>query len=375
MAGSYPQVRVQGGPFERGLQYGKQVAPRVRHSVEAYRGVFERWAGLDWASAHRLADEYVPSIAALDGRYLDEMKGIAQGAGLEFEDILAINLRTEVMFAAKARTARAFERPAAECTTLVVLPSASAQGRILLGQNWDWLAHTLETLIVLEVEQDEGPRFVTVVEAGLLAKFGLNSAGIGILTNALVCDHDKGEPGLPYHVILRSLHDATSITDALKRLQAAPRSSSANYILACEDGLAIDAECTPGDFSRVLVEMPDKGLIAHTNHFLSPRFEAVDVGRWVMPDSVFRLQSAREFITPLLGSVRPETLQEALSLHEGHPLGVCSHVQEDLDPVEWDGTIVSAVIDLRRRRVWLADGNPCTTGYRPLDYSAFLASG
>ena len=54
--------------------------------------------------------------------------------------------------------------------------------------------------MVLEAEQDEGPRFVTVVEAGLLAKFGLNSAGVGILTNALVCDGDTGEPGVPYHV-------------------------------------------------------------------------------------------------------------------------------------------------------------------------------
>jgi isopenicillin-N N-acyltransferase-like protein len=374
MGESYPHVRIQGGPFERGRQYGSQVAPRVRRSVEAYRGVFERWAGLDWASARRLAGEYLPSVTSLDERYVEEMKGIAQGAGVGFEDVLAINLRTEVMFAAKARAAQALQRPAAECTTLAVLPSATAEGRILLAQNWDWLAHTLETLVVLEVDQDDGPRFVTVVEAGLLAKFGLNSAGIGILTNALVCDDDRGEPGMPYHVILRSLHDATSITDALSRLQAAARSSSANYVLASEDGLAIDAECSPGDFSRVRVETPERGLIAHTNHFVSSRFDGVDVGRWVMPDSVFRLQSVREFLTSRLGDVRPETLQEALCLHDGHPFGVCTHVQTGLDPVEWEATIVSAVVDLRRRHVWLADGNPCTTGYRSLDYSIFLAA-
>lgn len=374
MAGHYPHVRVVGAPHERGLQYGTQAASRVRRSVDAYRGVFERWAGLDWASARRLAVEYVPSIAAFDERCLDEMRGIAEGAGLDFEDVLAINVRTEVMFAAKARAALDLQRPAAECTALAVLPAATAQGRILIAQNWDWLVHTRETVVVLEAEQDEGPRFVTVVEAGLLAKFGLNSAGVGILTNALVCDGDVGEPGVPYHVVLRSLHDAADVTDALTRLQGAARSSSANYILACEDGPAIDAECTPGDFSRVLIVEPEGGLIAHTNHFLSPRFDAVDVGRWVMPDGIFRLQSVGEFLRPRLGGVRPETLQQALSLHEGHPAGVCSHEREDLDPAERDATIVSAVIDLGRRRMWLADGNPCTAGYRPLDYSGFLAS-
>ena len=111
MSEYYPHVRVQGAPHERGLQYGTQAAPRVRRSVEAYRGVFERWAGLDWASARRLAGEYVPSIAALDERYLDEMRGIAQGAALDFEDVLAINVRTEVMFAAKARAALDLRRP------------------------------------------------------------------------------------------------------------------------------------------------------------------------------------------------------------------------------------------------------------------------
>jgi isopenicillin-N N-acyltransferase like protein len=375
VAGHYPHVRVQGAPHERGLRYGTQAASRVRRSVEAYRVVFERWTGLDWASIRRLAGAYAPSIAAFDERCLEEMRGIAQGAGLELEDILAINVRTEVMFAAKARAALHPQRPPAECTALAVLPVATAQGRILIAQNWDWLVHTRETVVVLEVEPERGPRFVTVVEAGLLAKFGLNSAGVGILTNALVCDGDLGEPGVPYHVVLRSLHEATSITDALTRLQAATRASSANYVLAHEDGLAVDVETMPGDFSRVLIVEPEGGLIAHTNHYLSPRFDAVDVGRFVMPDGVFRLQSVRESLGPRLGSVRPETLQEALSLHEGHPGGVCSHLQEDLDPTEWDATIASAVIDLRRRRVWLADGNPCTTGYRPIDYSDLLASG
>ena len=36
--------------------------------------------------------------------------------------------------------------------------------------------------------QDDGPDFVTVVEAGLLAKTGMNSSGIGLATNALVTD-------------------------------------------------------------------------------------------------------------------------------------------------------------------------------------------
>jgi hypothetical protein len=32
-------------------------------------------------------------------------------------------------------------------------------------------------------------------------------------------------------------------------------------------------------------------------------------------------------------------------------------------------------MDLGERRLWLADGQPCQTPYRELDYGAFLAPG
>ena len=67
----------------------------------------------------------MPAVEAFDERYVDEMRGIAKGAGVGFEDILAINVRTEVMFSAKARAARDLRRSPRECTTVAVLPSAT----------------------------------------------------------------------------------------------------------------------------------------------------------------------------------------------------------------------------------------------------------
>ena len=227
-------------------------------------------------------------------------------------------------------------------------------------------------MVILEAEQDEGQKYVTIVEAGLLAKFGMNEAGIGVLTNAMVTELDRGEPAVPYHVILRSLHDADSITDALSRLQSASRASSANYMVAHRDGLAFDAEGMPGDFGALLLRQPVDGLLAHTNHFISERFPGRDVGLWVMPDSPFRLQSVLGFLRQRVGRLDVADLQEALSLHAGHPLGVCSHADESRDVAEQEATVVSAVMDLNERKMWIADGNPCTAGFRALDYSGFL---
>ncbi len=219
---TFPHVRISGGPRERGRSYGEQARDRISTSIEAYEQVFRAYAGWSWDEVRREAAGYEAPIAAFDERYVEEMRGIAEGAGVGLEDILGINVRTEVMFAAKARAAeRAGESGPrqGECTAFAVVPEASASGHTLIGQNWDWLLHCFDTVVVLEAEQDEGPNFVSVVEAGLLAKTGMNSSGLGVATNALVTDDDRGEPAIPYHVLLRAFMDCETISDALSIAQ------------------------------------------------------------------------------------------------------------------------------------------------------------
>ncbi len=102
-AGQYPHVRVEGEPLERGRQYGEQARERMLRSRDAYEEVFDHVASWSWGKVTEEAGRYVPAIRAFRPEYLDEMHGMASGSGLRFEDVLALNVRSEVMFAAKAR--------------------------------------------------------------------------------------------------------------------------------------------------------------------------------------------------------------------------------------------------------------------------------
>jgi isopenicillin-N N-acyltransferase like protein len=360
-----PRIRVEGRPYERGQQYGAQARARVRLSVQAYQRVFAHYTGWDWPAVRRAAAEFEAPIAAFRPAYLDEMRGIAEGAGLDLADVLAINVRTEVMYAAKARRAPLAARVPAECSAFAVVPAPGSPAPApLVGQNWDWLLHSAQTLVVLQVSQDDGPDFVTVVEAGLLAKAGLNAAGLGLVTNALVTDADVGAPGLPYHVLLRAILDCTTVTEALMVLQAGTRSSSANYLIAHASGAALDVEAAPGDFTRLYPRFPDHGLLLHTNHFLSPHLHPVDVSLWAMPSSAVRLQRLRA------GAQAPATLDDFRALladHADYPHSICSHPDPADHPLEQGATIASVLMDTGARRVWLAAGNPCQAPYRELD--------
>ena len=364
-----PRVRVAGTAYERGRQYGAQARDRVHRSVQAYRGVFAYYTGWDWDAVRRVAAGFEAPIAAFRPAYVDEMRGIADGAGLDLADVLAINVRTEVMYAAKARQAPLAARtpqPPAECTAFAVVPAPAADGATLIGQNWDWLLHATQTLVVLEARQEDGPDFVTVVEAGLLAKAGLNAAGLGLVTNALVTQADVGAPGLPYHVLLRAILDCATVTEALMVLQAGPRSSSANYLIAHASGTALDVEAAPGDFTRLYPLLPEHGLLLHTNHFLSPGLHPVDVSLWAMPSSAVRLQRLRAGTAPP-GPLTLDRFRALLADHADYPHSICSHPDPADHPLEQGATIASLLMDPNAGQIWLAAGNPCQVTYEPLD--------
>lgn len=369
----YPRIRVSGGPRERGRQYGEQAAERVRRSIAAYREVFAHEAGWGWERVREEAAAFRDPIARHGAKYLEEIEGIAEGAGVDVLDVLAINVRTEVMFSAKARRAAAGSSLPLECSSLAVTPERTAEGRLLVAQTWDWLVHSFDTVVVLEVQQDDGPDFVTVVEAGLLAKTGMNSAGIALATNALVTAADAGRPGVPYHVLLRSILDGETVSDGLGAILRGERSSSANYLLADEDGVAVDVEATPGDHTRTFLGYPEDGVVLHVNHFTWAGEAVRDVSLWAMPDSPFRLARLRQLTGAAAGPLGVAELQAVLSDERMRPYGICCRPDpRDEGAMRW-ATILGVVMDPAARTMWLASGIPADEGFDRLDYADFLS--
>ena len=368
-----PSVRVEGGPRDRGRQYGESARELVQRSVEAYEGLFAHYAGWDWPTVSEHALRYVAPVEAVWPQYVEEIRGIAEGAGVAFADVMSINTRTEVLFAAKA--AHAGNGAAAlppECSAFAALPEASADGGTLIGQNWDWLLHSADNCVLLEVRQDGAPDFVTVVEAGLLAKTGMNSSGLGLCTNALVSGADRGEPGIPYHVVLRAILDAETMSDALIALQQGVRSSSATYMIGHSDGLAVTVEAAPGDHTQLHLLFAEHGVLLHTNHFLADIGAARDLTTFIFPDSPFRLDRMRRVVAEA-PSFSLALAQHLLADHANYPNSICCHPDARYHPAEQWATAASLVMELDGRVLHLASGQPCTVPFARLDYSEFLA--
>lgn len=353
------RVAVMGAPAERGRQYGLLAAPRIRRALDAYGDLFEHRANLRWQDAVAHARAFVEPIGDFARDSLEEMHGIADGAGVPFEAILALNSRSELMFAA---THGRGETPPGECTSFAATPEATCDGRMLIGQNWDWVPFAREVCVLLEVKRDGKPSFATIVEAGMLAKVGMNEAGLALCTNTLVSMLDNNRSGVPYHVMLRALLDATTVEEARTILGSVERALSANYLVADKSGAAANFETIAGGSTEIYMTTPHDGLIAHANHFCAPAFRSIDAFVCNSPHSLTRLEDMWQGLreqTPL-DVVR---LQKVLRSHRHEPNGVCSHPDPAAHPLYARTTVASFLADATTGDCWFTDGPPCAAQY------------
>ena len=362
------RVVVQGSPAERGRQYGRLAAPRIARAIEAYRDVFLHRAGLRWDRAVEHARTLVEPIGDFAADSLQEMHGIAAGAGVPFDAILALNCRSELMFAAAQSRG---EMPPGECTSFAATPEATADGHVLLGQNWDWLPFARELCMLLEVRRDDKPSFATIVEAGMLAKVGLNDAGVGLCTNTLVSERDANRRGVPYHVMLRALLDATSVDDAGAILGSVERALSANYLVADRSGRAMNFETIAGGAAEIHETRPHDGLLAHANHFCAPAFRPIDAFVRNSPHSLTRLDDLWHGLREH-APLGVDALQQVLRSHRHEPNGVCSHPDPAAHPLYARTTVASYVADVTAGECWFTDGPPCGARYEAFKLASLV---
>jgi isopenicillin-N N-acyltransferase-like protein len=340
---SCPLIEVSGTARERGRSYGEQAAMRVKRGIAHYS---EQLAAkrLGWPDIAALAERFEPTIASFDPLYCEEMRGIAEGAGVEYAAILLLNARTEILKLAERHAPKAAlpEDPDG-CTGLVAMPSATADGRLIHAQNWDWKAECAETAVVVKIRRDDGPDILTFTEAGALARSGFNAAGIAITANYLECDRDYRNLGVPLALIRRKVLEQELLALSMRAVYATAKSSANNMIVSHAGGVAINFECAPDETFQVL---PEHGLIVHANHFQSPvaLTKLRDCGIANTPCSLYRDIRVRSLLEPHIGRITTDTVKQALFDDYQSPWSVCRPPRKSLTS-NLSATVAMIVMD------------------------------
>lgn len=354
-----PVISVAGTPREVGAQHGELLRDRIELAVEQYLERFDHFADLDRAAARREARRYIEPIREFDSEILEEIEGIADGAGLALEDVLAINCRSELMFGTNLIM---------ECSSFGLQPSVTETGHTYVGQNWDWAPDIQSTLAIVAIRQESPkPDVVILDEAGVVGRMGFNSDGIGLCTNTLIADQERPS-GVPYNVLLRGVLNSRRLDDALGGLIRRDRAICSNHMIGDGRGQTIDVELTPDQYDYIA---PSDGIVVHGNHFAGPRLMVRDrsVEKW--PDSLYRECRIRELLSARAPQITVADTMTALSDRFGHPNAVCRHADESAPRFDQLQTVASIVVDCRLRECWIAPGPPDVADYTHFTLESF----
>jgi hypothetical protein len=292
-----------------GYQHGRQAAALIR----TYLQWIERLTGVRRAQLCANAVRFLPFIRSLSAPYIDEVHGLAQGAGISMEEALLCQVRAE-----------AAQKWDGGCTCFALTGEATADRQPLAGQNQDLEPDYSDIAIVLKVRPDDGrPRAIMFTFAGQLGYAGMNEFGVCQFTNAL---YDfQWHPGLPYYPLRRVMMEQRTVKACLELLRKARMCSAVNFVLADGTGDIADVEVRP-DGMALFDDRLNRRL--HTNHYLTQRFAPCET--FSLKDSVPRLSRVRELVDQSWGRITVETMKNILADHSGTPASICRHGAQNM---------------------------------------------
>jgi isopenicillin-N N-acyltransferase-like protein len=350
-----PLVRLEGEPYAQGLAHGETLRERIAQNLEIYFARFERELKLAPAETLSRAVRYADALARQSPAYHAGIRGIADGSGHSFAAIAALNVRYELFYDEFA------EKPLPDgCTAFALLPEATAEGHLLIGENWDWIAGVQGA--VIQTREPDGLQTLAFTEAGIFGgKIGLNSAGLGLAINGLTSDSDDwSRLSRPFHTRCYEILRRRSLDAAALVITGEDRSCSANFLLAQTPDRVLNVESGP---DGVALSRCEAGCLVHANHFIAPQAAGVRE-RNVETNPHSRLRQAR--LERLLAAPRPLSrpdLEAALRDHEGYPYSVCFHIDPAEPPEEYYESVTSVIMDLNLLTLALSDGPPCQAEY------------
>jgi isopenicillin-N N-acyltransferase-like protein len=343
-------IEVAGAPYDMGYQHGAGHRELVAESMRTWeRLLASRPRPVSLETARALALGSLPEAEAYAPELVEEVRGIADGAGFTFEEVFTLNASLDVLGVLGAREYR--DEPVG-CSTYGVTTPAAANGDVYVGWNADDSAWWLPSCVLIHVRPEDGPPCLTWTFAGFVGRPGLNPH-LALGANGL-CPSDSGR-GVPYPFLCRKALAQRTADDAIRAITSARRLSGMNYMLGDADGEVASLEVTG---TKHAIVGPRDGWVAHTNHYVDERVGALEClvdGSPRKANTTARLRRWKELMRERAGQIGMDDLQAMHRDHANAPDSICRHPDAERPAM----TLTSLVCLPRRQQMWVAYGPPC----------------
>lgn len=354
-----PIVDVSGIPRERGRSYGEHARELIAHGVGTWKESLGQGLKGDpdeYLTRFLGATSFVPIIRERTPWVLEEIEGIAEGAGITPELMLAYNLPDEEWW---YREGDAGEPRG--CSVIGVRRGAG--GAPLAAQNMDVPNHYAGTGMLLRIRDEDGLEATLLVYAGSTGLCGCNSEGVSICCNTLLSLRHS-ERGLPVNCVVRGVLAQSTLSDAAAFVRSVPHASGQAYLIGGSGDL-LGVECSTGGVFEYGV---GADRLWHTNHPYVSDDVSGDVDSiplLAVSDTVAR----GRFIEERLGGVTDAAAIESVLSDRTVP--ICRVPKQPTDAITFGSIVMELTVP---PTVTLAPGPPDRTPYEPIHGDAVLTT-
>ena len=334
----WPYLEVSGTSYEMGYQHGAQAAGLIHK----YLMWIDRMTGLPRDVLCQNAMAFLPLMESLSAGFVEEIRGLSEGAGISFEEAVLCQARGE---AAKINEEA--------CTAFALTGKATREGVTLAGQNQDLAPEYADFAILLHVKpSDSRPRALMFTFAGQLGYAGMNEHGIAHFANALYdC---PWQMGLPHYPIKRLTLEQTGLSGIASLLNEHPTCSAGNMVICTGENEIADYEIRPE--GAVEYKSNDPDCIIHANHYECSAYVGHETHS--LADSCPRADRMSQLVQDAYGEITVELMKEFLADHDGDPAAICRHGAESMISVS------GYIADATNRVLHVRRGHGCTGSWK-----------
>jgi isopenicillin-N N-acyltransferase-like protein len=280
---------------------------------------------------------------------LDEMRGIADGADLKYEDVLLMNFTSE--FGRRAQSG---------CTAFAAARRATEKGKTIMGKTRDMRYQAYFPFQIALNVQVPGKAHVFLAEAfvgRVVTGCGINEYGLGLMLNVVNIKDFDDSVGIQRSLLARLiLEECKDVSEAVERFSKHILAYCGGSFLIC-DALG-NCAVIEKSHAHQAVREPIEGIITATNHFVNPAMTK-HMG-WSSQSSPKRFDLISALIKPTVGKINVKLAKSFLRNH-AHGLSRDSICRHDVNSVN---TVSAYVADVTSKRVYIADGHPCKSRFQ-----------
>ena len=296
------EMYIEGNPYERGLVYGKLAKELCQEQEEIFVAQIDRFVPNEaWQNLLRLMlgffNKDLPANIPLENQ--QEIFGISQSFSDEFDYIASKYSRILNYHAAHDIGHALNDYQMVGCTSFSLKDSASADGQLLVGRNFDFYvgdAFAKEKLILF-LKPEKGYPFASYSWAGFTGVVsGLNNQGLSVTINASKSDLPTSTK-TPISLLAREiLQYASTIDEAIAIAEKRQTFVSETIMVnSKKDRRAVLIEKSP---TKMGVYAPDGDVVICANHYQSDAFvnDPTNIENISESDSKFRYDRVQELL-------------------------------------------------------------------------------